>query len=501
MNAKLRNGLIVAGAIVAALVGGWQIANGDFILVGLAAGSLLLWLATQVGRVPADALVTGIVLTGYLIGNRGFAQLNVPSLPLLPGELALGLGVVVAGLESARVKLLPVRRDALNAFLLAWLALGSIRFGLDVRTHGFVALRDFAVYYYAAFFFLAQRWAADPMTRRWLERCLTVGFAVGAPVFLIFNRWPEFFITHLSVRSVPLIFVKSDVQSSLLIAGTFWFLYRHIISHRFGWLLLASTNLIGVSFANSRAALVAFGSTILWLILCREWRLFRRVIALVGVGSGFLLAAPLITQTSWKDSLAYRFYESATSITDFRGARAYTTDDLSDKPDNNLFRLTWWRAVVEETWAEGRWFGLGFGYDLAREFIRIYYGDNMEDFSARSPHNYLLTVFGRTGIVGLGLLLVALAVVAHKTWQVGRLGAENAVPDERFTLLLGAWGILVSSCFGVVLEGPMGAAVFWTLLGLANGSPAATAPETATSAGFDPHLLKSANERELHPAS
>jgi hypothetical protein len=29
--------------------------------------------------------------------------------------------------------------------------------------------------------------------------------------------------------------------------------------------------------------------------------------------------------------------------------------------------------------------------------------------------------------------------------------------------------ILTSACFGVVLEGPMGAVVFWSVLGLANG--------------------------------
>jgi len=30
-----------------------------------------------------------------------------------------------------------------------------------------------------------------------------------------------------------------------------------------------------------------------------------------------------------------------------------------------------------------------------------------------------------------------------------------------------AWVILVSACFGAVLEGPMGAVIFWSALGLA----------------------------------
>ena len=40
--------------------------------------------------------------------------------------------------------------------------------------------------------------------------------------------------------------------------------------------------------------------------------------------------------------------------------------------------------------------------------------------------------------------------------------------------------IRLSACFGVVLEGPMGAVVFWTILGLAHSQtaeePEATAP-------------------------
>jgi hypothetical protein len=190
-----------------------------------------------------------------------------------------------------------------------------------------------------------------------------------------------------------------------------------------------------------------------------------------------LIVTPLLAQSPWKESLAYRFYESAASIADFRGARAYEREDLGDKPDNNLFRLTWWRAVVDETWTDGRWLGLGFGHDLAREFIQVYYAGGTDEFSARSPHNYLLTVFGRTGIVGLTLLLACLGMIAAQTWRAGRIATQHDTPDERFTLLVGAWGILISACFGVVLEGPMGAAIFWTLLGLANAEPVAAEVE------------------------
>ena len=61
--------------------------------------------------------------------------------------------------------------------------------------------------------------------------------------------------------------------------------------------------------------------------------------------------------------------------------------------------------------------------------------------------------------------------------------------DSTLPLWLAAWAILASACFGVVLEGPMSATVFWTLLGLANGAPASAthAEPAAESAATAEH--------------
>lgn len=489
VNPKWRNGLFVGGGVVLALVAGWQIAQESFLLVGAVGGLLLLWLASRALAVPVDALVAGLVLAGYLIGNRGFAQLSVPTLPLLPGELALGIGLLTAIWTAARAKTLAVRRDTLNFVLVVWLAVGGIRLWFDFRVHGFVALRDFALLYYALFFFLGQEWWNDPAKRRWLEGCLSVGFAVGAPVFLAFTRWPDFFLTHFSVQGVPLIYVKSDVQAGLLVAGSFWFLHRYVRSGRTPWLLLTILTFLGVTLANSRAALLALGVACLWPLACRHRALVRPLSALFAAGVLLLVTLPFLTQSPWQESLAYRFYETASSMVDFTGSRAYETMDLGDKPDNNRFRLTWWKAVIDETWEEGRWLGLGFGYDLAAQFTRVYYAAAAEEFSARSPHNFILTVFGRMGLVGTGLLLVFLAGMAVRTWRAGRLAARDEGTDAGFSTWIGAWGIFVSACFGVVLEGPMGAVIFWTLLGMANASLAQARAEADPAPADDgPHL-------------
>ena len=45
---------------------------------------------------------------------------------------------------------------------------------------------------------------------------------------------------------------------------------------------------------------------------------------------------------------------------------------------------------------------------------------------------------------------------------------------------LTAWAILTSSCFGVVLEGPMGAVLFWTAVGIGCAAKMTSQIDSAT---------------------
>jgi O-antigen ligase len=292
-------------------------------------------------------------------------------------------------------------------------------------------------------------------------------------LFLAFARWPDFFVAHFTVMGAPLIFVKSDVAGGFMVAGVFWFLAKHGQGGKLLWLAFAGINLVGVALSNSRAALVALGVACVWLAACRDWRWLRPIAAMAAAGLLVILVVAAVSDKPWTQSMAYRLCESAASTVDFKGTKSYESADLGDKPDNNLFRTTWWRTVIDETWEKGRWLGLGFGYDLADQFSRIYYADGSEEFTARSPHNFLLTVFGRMGLVGLALLLALLATIAGRTWRAGRKAAQGRTDGTVFLLWLGGWGIFTSACFGVVLEGPMGAVVFWTILGLASATSAA----------------------------
>ena len=128
-------------------------------------------------------------------------------------------------------------------------------------------------------------------------------------------------------------------------------------------------------------------------------------------------------------------------------------------------------------------FGLGFGYDIAARFLSQYEMVGAEDFSARSPHSMVMSVFGRMGLAGLALWAVVSIGIARMTRHAFRTKDLDVIG-----LASVAWIFWICACFGVVLEGPMGAVVFWTTLGLAN---ALTFQSPDTPAG---------NEVVLHPA-
>jgi succinate-acetate transporter protein len=98
----------------------------------------------------------------------------------------------------------------------------------------------------------------------------------------------------------------------------------------------------------------------------------------------------------------------------------------------------------------------------------------------------MLSVFGRTGLVGFATLLVVLFAMITRTRLAGRESLQANQPDSALAPWLLVWAIFTAACFGVVLEGPMGAIVFWITLGMANAGTHRTASTTAIEEAAEP---------------
>ncbi len=491
--------LIASGALILALVCGFSIAQEDYLLAGLLMALAAMAATWRLSGLSPDVFFAGLILFGYLVGNRGFAQLQPPGVPLLPAEAGLALGGVFLVLRCVQTRTLPLRRQALDLILVAWIAIGAIRFAIDFRTYAFTALRDFAMVYYAVFFLLGRQWGSDPAARRWLLGWLLAGVVVMLPLWTAFTQAPDFFITSTALNGIPLIYYKGDVAAALRAAAAAALTARAAMTGGMTVAMLAAAASALAALSNSRAALVALAAGGLWALAVRHWRFVRFQAALALAAVAGLGAWAVVASGPFHESRLYLLYEGVASIADPSGERDYQSQDLQDKPDNNRFRSVWWQQVAGQTLAEGPWLGLGFGYDLADEFTRVYFAESTEEFTARSPHNFLLTVFARMGVVGLLPLVAFLGFLAIRTWRSGRLAAFGDEGGRDFGLWLGAWVILVAACFGVVLEGPMGAVVFWTILGLASG--AEDQPVASNEAETVAHLPAAGDAAEVRPAS
>lgn len=467
MNPTWRDRVCVGASAVLAMVLGLELAEGSLEWPLIVAALSLASVGLRFVRISFDVLLLGGLLAGYLIGNRGFAQLMLaPRLPLLPAEFVLLVAAAIQTWRHARSGMLPWRKDAINFAILAWMAVGAARIALDARAFGLVAVRDFAIVYYASFFFLAQSAASAPRARDYLLRCILFGSACLPFVLLATELFPDFFLSTLSFRGSPLIYFKGDIAPTFMcVASAFIFLNT---PRQFRWWArpLACAMVLWVLAGDNRASILGAVAMLTWIAISRE-RSFAWLQA--GVASLALLA--LVAFAAWSQNPAAEhrlrtITDRTLSIVDFNGVFSYRSPDSSIKADNNLFRAIWWKSVINETLSKGPVFGLGFGHDLAQGFLRNYNPEMADDFTARSPHNLLVTIFGRMGLVGLAPFLAFLFALTIRTHR----HLTNATADQvGLTLWSAPWPILVASMLGVVLEGPMGAVVFWTLLGLANG--------------------------------
>jgi O-antigen ligase len=467
-----RTRLFASVATIVAIMLGVQVAHGALFWPSLVAGLLAAIMVISMQPRPLLALLLGGVAVGYIVGNRGFAQLSLsPGFPLLPAEFVLLVGGAILLVQCAWRRELPFRNDPLNLTLLIWMGAGTLRVFFDFREFGFAAVRDYALVYYGGFFFLSQHLARNPASTRFVLRCILFACAALLLVYPLPSRFPEFFGTTLTVRGIPLIFLKDDLAANFMAVGSLLFFLKYERSRRLVWLLVSIALAGMILTTDNRSSMLALAVAAGWLAVGGRWR-FGAVLAGSGViaAAGMLLAAELQNQ-SWRQTPLHQTYERVLSMTDPLGQRLYQTDKAY-KGDNNVFRLVWWRAAVSEAVEKNPWVGLGFGHDLAARFVQQYNPEANDDFSARSPHNVLITVFARMGAIGLAAFLAVIASIAIATWRAVRNRRAELRADPPW---VAAWVLFMAACFGVVLEGPMGAVIFWTLLGIANGLTVAEA--------------------------
>jgi hypothetical protein len=471
--------VVAVPAFLLALILGSELGKGFWLLpVTLAGGGVLLGLYILFFRaVTLDALIVGVLVFGYIVGNRGFAQLHIGGhTAIYIGELGLAACAALLGVRFAirRSKIVP--KTALGWAIVFFVILGGIRLSLDTIfqpsfASSFTAIRDAATVYYALFFFIAFQLGQNAGARRVLERCVLIGLIVLLPVAAVYIfGFPELF-NKITVQGYPLVQQKGDLTTTYLAFGSFYFFLQPARGIWRACLRVLSL----ISFAamlaiTGRAALCGFACAVLLLLIARRprfvfYQVAMTIALLIMIG---LLQFARLSNTSPLG----RVMDRVESITDISHSHSYRGDVGESSAQNNQFRLVWWESVINETMDKAPVFGLGFGYDLAKRFLISYEAPlNVVEFDTRSPHSIWITALGRMGLLGISCFAVIVFFILSEAVRVARRVAHGEAEPVTLVHWCAVLVLLGSATFGVVLEGPMGAIPFWTFLGLALSAP------------------------------
>jgi len=213
---------------------------------------------------------------------------------------------------------------------------------------------------------------------------------------------------------------------------------------RFAWGIALALPIVGLGLwiAGSRAALVALALTLAAMLCLTAWR--RR-------GIERLIAAGAIGAIVVVGAAGYVLYPSARNLS----LGSATTIRLIMAETS----LNMWRAAPVFGIGIGRFFeeSSNFGGEALRPEVRYYVNEN--------AHNNFLQVLATEGLVGLGALIIALAVVLVPAIRAGQ---TPPVPVRRW-LIAGTVAYLVTWLSGHPQLVPEASFAFWLLFGILAG--------------------------------
>jgi O-antigen ligase len=458
----------VLALYLAAQIGNGQLKVPILFLIGV---PLFVGVTALTRQIRIEAVILGFLLFGYIVGQSGFAHFSISERTnLYFGELGMMACAVafLARVAFTREKIIPRRplAWAIVAFIVIGLTRVSFDFGQSYQLKDVV--RDFATVYYAGFFFIAYNVCRHSPSRRLIERVIIVSLITFIPVYIASIISPMMF-QHLTIRGRPIIAPRSDLTGSFMsFACIYFFFLKTKGLRRVACIGISLIAFLIVLLAMSRATFAGLAVAMFLIVIARK----SQILLWLGLSGiiGALTLAIVGSSGLGNETMVTRLQDKGLSLFEpFTGERYnYTGSTGDESAGNNQFRESWWKSVFDETTEKAPVTGLGFGYDLAKRFLRNYQSNlNIFEFDTRSPHSIILTVYGRMGLVGILSLMVIVYLILRSSIRCAVAVRNRKVPAIYIAPWCGAIAIFVTACFGVMLEGPMAAMVFWSLLGLA----------------------------------
>ncbi len=411
-------------------------------------------------------------LAAITIFGKGPTYIGYP--PVYWGELVLLSCLVwMTGLRNLDL-LGPSELRPLSSCVLLFGITGVCIMIVSFPSWGIDAIRDGAVAYYAAFYFVGLNLALRPVLadRVWrVLRCLWIaalcwGILNYASQFVIYgglaNIGPMYPWRNVHILSNS----NNELVQNVALGAILVLFSKPIPGPKAIRPLLMGAGVLGLllfvaAWGRGVKVGICLGSLAVVAILLGKSRrsvLGTSLVRLGIAGVVLLLVSGLVWPRVWQMTQLDRFLEASPE----------------EGETTAYWRVAWWKNLGSEVMTRNPAFGLGFGESLGVYNPFLVTELNQRE-RIRSPHNVNITVFARMGLVGvaawLGVLACGIGGLFSRLWK-GRFRKGRYDPQQREELLFWLLMIVatwVNSSFGVLMEGPVLGVWFWFALGFASG--------------------------------
>jgi O-antigen ligase len=312
------------------------------------------------------------------------------------------------------------------------------------------AVRDLAIFAYSLFFPLTyfavtSRIWAQRITRYFvysgiiLAVLMLIQFASGVDIGFGTN------VREILGRNIT--YVGSDDFGGILAASLMGLVAYALLERERKTFHLAAAFLCFFAMAatGTRSAMVgcSVAAVVTFILVSHRYRI------------GFCIVAAILVVAMIVGAALPESVPGVQALHDFDTAIVSASGGSAD--ENAAFRLERWTDAYH-TWQANPVFGVGFGRDVLHQ---IYVPNWAPDkFNLGMPHNTYLFLLARAGLLGFGLVMVAMMVTF---WRLGWAVRRYRQPDD-----LAAMNALVAmagfAAFVLFFERPMNNAGFWIML-------------------------------------
>lgn len=465
-------GTILIVAIIAILTGGLIIFSKGLliaVIVFLACVAIWRYLRKHFDLWQCNLI---ILLSGYFLLTRGFSYIgiHVKDFYIFIGEIVMGISLISYNFRPTIAKLFS---NSISKWMIAWILLGFILVIVNLTQSQYRLIsivRDFAMIYYSIFLLFGYAFYKN-------YKNLEIFYKIIGWVFILHAIWGLFYMAEetivrnspLLMGFMPLFSFRGDADSLIFLGGALYFL---LMARQYKWpkslaFLTVIVQLFLILVFQGRAIYVSCFFVFLFLFIAGVKKIFFKIIILF-----------ILIFSAW---IVSNFEMKAKSIGDHDVSVEGTLQEFASifKPDESgtaRFRLVWWRFVIEQALKDPNLllFGKGFGPSLAIDSSYMIVGNTVrknEEIGgiAKSPHNFLITLFGRMGITGVFLWLVFNCLFfLHmlKGIRISRLLYEHKIHNILVWIACFILAIIGTSLFAVLLEAPFMAIPYFFFMGL-----------------------------------